>query len=185
MHIASWTFTSYSDNCILHTSHCTSVYCTLHFTLHKRRLHTKDFTLNTSHPCLLKTSPFDGRQIGHWAGLPPNIQRRNSENKSQNPFKKLWPGFKKNFQIEPILLIICFNRVLTEWNIQFCIISPIGYLKSPIGYILSNWGLMIGSLTLRYQTHISPIPNWIYILPPFWNLRFPIGDSMPKWGYYM
>ena len=53
-------------------------------------------------------------------------------------------------------------RGLTEENTQLGKISPIGYFKSPIGDILSNWGLVICSLTLHYQTHISPIPNWIH-----------------------
>ena len=53
-------------------------------------------------------------------------------------------------------------RGLTEENTQLSIISPIGYFKSLIGDIFSNWGLVICSLTLRYQTNISPIPNWVY-----------------------
>ena len=59
-------------------------------------------------------------------------------------------------------LSIDVNRGLTEENTQLGIISPIGYFKHPIGDILSNWELVICSLTLRYQTNISPIPNWIY-----------------------
>ena len=53
-------------------------------------------------------------------------------------------------------------RGLTEEHTQLGIIFTIGYFKSPIGDILSNWGLVICSLTLRYQTPIFPIPNWIY-----------------------
>ena len=49
-------------------------------------------------------------------------------------------------------------------------------ILSPIGDILSDWGLVIRSLTLRYQTHISPILNWIYypqlrILDPQLRIR--------------
>ena len=55
-------------------------------------------------------------------------------------------------------------RRLTKENTQLGIISSIGYFKSPIGDILSNWGLVICSLTLCYQTNISPIPNWKYYL---------------------
>ena len=56
-------------------------------------------------------------------------------------------------------------RGLTEENTQLVIISPLGYFKSPIGdFFLTQLGidnsLIIFSLTLRYQTHISPIPNW-------------------------
>ena len=74
-----------------------------------------------------------------------------------------------------------FIRGLTEENTQLGIISPIGYFKSPIGDILSDWGLVICSLTLRCQTHISPIPNWIYyprlgIWDPQLGIIFPIGN---------
>ena len=47
-------------------------------------------------------------------------------------------------------------------NIQFLFTSPIGYFKSTTGDILANWGLVICSLTLRYQTHLSRVPNWVY-----------------------
>ena len=54
------------------------------------------------------------------------------------------------------------SKGLAEENTQLGILSPIGYFKSPIGDFLSNWGLVIFSLTLRYQTHVSPIPNRKY-----------------------
>ena len=86
-------------------------------------------------------------------------------------------------------------RGLTEENTRLGIISPIGYFKSPIGYfkspigdILSIWGLVICSLTLRYQTHISPIPNWICyaqlrISDPQLGIIFTNGDNILNWGY--
>ena len=58
-------------------------------------------------------------------------------------------------------------RGLTEDNIELGKISPTGYLKTTIRDILANWALVICSPTLRYQTHISQIPNWIYF-PQFW-----------------
>ena len=74
-----------------------------------------------------------------------------------------------------------FTRGLTEKTTQSGIISPIRCFKSPIGDILSNWVLVICSLTLRYQTHISPIPNWIHypqlgIWDPQLGIIWPIGD---------
>ena len=50
--------------------------------------------------------------------------------------------------------------------------------------MLPNWRLVICSLTLRYQTHISPIPNWIYY-PQLGNLLSPMGDNMSDWGYFL
>ena len=54
------------------------------------------------------------------------------------------------------------SRGLKDGNTQLGKISPIGYFKTPIGDILPNWGLVICFLSLRYQTHIFLIPNWIY-----------------------
>ena len=73
------------------------------------------------------------------------------------------------------------TRGLTKENTQLGIIFPIGYFKFPIVDILFNWGLVIWSLNLRYQTHISPIPNWIYypqlgIWDPQLGILCPIGD---------
>ena len=62
------------------------------------------------------------------------------------------------------LIVLNPNRRLTEESSQLDKISSIWYFKSPIGDILSNWGLLICFLTLFYQTHIYPIPNWIYYL---------------------
>ena len=75
------------------------------------------------------------------------------------------------------------------------LISQIGYFKSPHFDILSNWGLVICALSLRYQTHISPIPNWLcyaqsgilnpqlVMLCPIGYIRSPIEDNMSNWGY--
>ena len=60
------------------------------------------------------------------------------------------------------LINISYIRGLTEEITQLGMISPIGCFKSPIGDIVLNWGLVICCLTLSYQTHISPIPDWIY-----------------------
>ena len=73
------------------------------------------------------------------------------------------------------------NRGLPEENTLLGIISPIGHYKSPIGAILFNWGFGICSLGLLYQTHISPIPNWVYYLQlgiggPQLRIICPIGD---------
>ena len=47
---------------------------------------------------------------------------------------------------------------------------------------------MICSVTLRYQTHISPIPNWICyaqlgISDPQLGMIFTNGDNILNWGY--
>ena len=91
------------------------------------------------------------------------------------------PGHQNIFSnFGPPLLLKPF-RGLTEEHTQLGIISPVGYFKSPIGDILFNWGYVIYSLTLRYQTHISPIPNLIYypqlgISDHQLGIIFPIGD---------
>ena len=74
------------------------------------------------------------------------------------------------------------NRELTEENTQLAIISPIEYFKSPIGDILSKLLLVICSLTLRYQTQISPIPK-LDILSTIGDLRSPIVKNLPNLGY--
>ena len=71
--------------------------------------------------------------------------------------------------------ITTHTRGLTEGNTQLVLLYPIGDFESPIGDILSNWGLVICSMILLYQTHVSPIPNWIYIIP---DRAFEI----PNWG---
>ena len=67
-----------------------------------------------------------------------------------------------------IIIIFIINRGLTEENTKLGIISPIDYFKAPIEDILSSWGLVICSLTLRYQTLLSPIPNWLSFAK-LWN----------------
>ena len=49
------------------------------------------------------------------------------------------------------------NSGLTEENAQLGTISQIGFFQNQ-----ANWGLVICSLTMLCQTHISPIPNWTY-----------------------
>ena len=76
------------------------------------------------------------------------------------------------------------NRGLTEENTQLGIISPIRIFKYPIGDILSNWGLVICSLNLSYQTHISPFPNWVYCLQlGIWDHQLGIIYPIRDWGY--
>ena len=58
--------------------------------------------------------------------------------------------------------MVRFSLGLTEENTKLGILSQIGYFKSIIGDNLSNWGFGIFSLILRYQTHVSPIPNWLF-----------------------
>ena len=102
-------------------------------------------------------------------------------------------GLRKNWIFHKLMQILCpspvwVNRGPTEETTLLGIISLIWYFKSPIGDICSIWGLVICSLTLHYQTHISPIPNWICyaqlgISDPQLGIIFTSGDNIPNWGY--
>ena len=93
------------------------------------------------------------------------------------------------------LEIYIINRGLTEENTQLAnypqlaLSNPQVYFKSPIVDILSNWESVLCSLTLFYQTHIYPIPNWTYYFQlGIWEHQLgiicPIGDNMPNWWYF-
>ena len=111
--------------------------------------------------------------------IPQNNWIRYIKRKKKNVTQK-FPYDYKNSMFHPLFV----NRRLTKENTLFGITSPNGFLKSPIGYKLSNWGLVICTLNMHYQTHISPIPNWI--LSPigyypqlwFWNPQLGIVCSI-------
>ena len=84
-----------------------------------------------------------------------------------------------------MMCAVCTIRGLAEENTQLGIIPPIGNFKSQIADILFNWGLGICSLALLYQTHISPIQNWVYYLQlGIGDWRSPIGNNMSNWGIF-
>ena len=88
-------------------------------------------------------------------------------------------------------------KMVAVGNVFFLHLSPLRNLhlrKYPIRYnisnllfeipnwwYLTNWGLVMCSPNLLFQTHISPIPNWVYhfqleILYPKLGIIFPIGN---------
>ena len=85
------------------------------------------------------------KECRHWSLI---------EDFNHPPIFKIWFSNLKLFNKK--------NRGITEESTQLAMISPIGYFNSPIGDILTNWVLVNCSLTLCFQTHICPIPNWLY-----------------------
>ena len=148
--------------------HSTQAHC-IHKLYYSSILHRRPTTPNDRGPWTVQ----------HTASVTPHhTARMGKKGREQHTLRVvIILGLRNNWTFYKFMQILCSSPVrvnwgLTEENTLMCIISLIWCFKSLIGDILSIWGLVICSVTLRYETHISPIPSWINIIPN-WGSQIP------------